>query len=157
MSEATAAPVTATPTLTDAEKLALAGLLRIAIRLDGRVTPEERSTLDAIADELFAVPSEQKFTGNPFRSALTDPEHPGGDAPAQALGALMERAAKEFPDDEAVRGAARAVTRQEAREILYGAVFSIAASDTISNAEWSLLRWLESEWNIAPPDMTEEA
>lgn len=149
-SENATAPVP--PTLTAQEKLVLAGLLRVAIRLDGRVTPEERSTLDAIADELYAAPSEQHFPGNPYRSALSDPETPGPDAPAQSLAALMQRAAEQFPDDETLRAAASGVTRQEAREILFGAVYSVVVADTISTAEGSLLKWLETEWKIPPAD-----
>lgn len=146
-------PTRPPPVLTDDEQLALAGLLRVAVRLDGQFSAAERGALDTIAEELFAEePSPE--SKSPYRGALADASY-AGKSPAKALGTLLDRAARELPDDESVRNAARAVKRPYAREILYGAVYSVVAADTITSPEWMLLNWLEREWDLKATDELE--
>ncbi len=103
------------------EQLALGGLLRLLVRLDGAVTDAERDALDEVGSEL-------------------DPGR---------LEAWLERAARELEDDSAVEDAARTVVRREARELIYSALLFVASSDTVSPPEAALLDWLEKQWKLA--------
>ncbi len=115
------------------ELLALAGLVRLMIRLDGRFTPEERRALSFVA------------------SAVAQPAD-GGDG-SQRLGperwaAWIEHTVRTLPDDGSIRDAALAVTRQPARDAIHALLTRIASADFAEGGEQGLLRWLAREWNI---------
>ena len=84
--------------------------------------------------------------GGPYRAQAIEDEEAKPDAPA--LWDLIERSQESLPDEDAIRAAAKAVTRQEARDAIYGALFEVAASDVIEKSEWPILEWLEQEWNV---------
>jgi hypothetical protein len=120
------------------EQLALGGLLRTLIRMDGQYTPAENEALEDVLQEVLAEPQ-----GFAFRSPDTS------QTPQTSLvWELLGRAARELPDEDSVRRAALAVTRPEARETIYSAVFTVAAADTIVDPEWRLLEWLKEIWQI---------
>ena len=115
-------------TLTDSERLTFGALLRTLIRLDGYTTPEEQAVVHSVVGDLIQTP-------------------PGVDV-ADVLATLLERSAQLYKDDEAVRAAAEQVTRPEARDAIYGALYEISAAGTITLGESSLLDWLAARWNI---------
>jgi hypothetical protein len=124
--------------LTPAEVLTLGALIRKLIGIDGRFTDEERQAIRRAAD------------------TITEDD---GEA-AKPMGAFaffekIEAAGKAYPDDPDVRAAAIKITRQEAREVLHGILFDIAASDGISKREGDLLQWLETTWALGPEQPVE--
>lgn len=122
-------------TLTDGECVALCGALRRMMLADRYASGPEREALFAIVAELA-----------PSVGAL-GAAVPG--SPEEAAAPWIERAARELPDDDAVRTALTRVTRPEARSLIYDALFSLAASDTVSDAEQGQLDELADAWGIA--------
>ena len=118
-----------TEPLTETERLTFGALLRTLIRLDGFTTPEEQTAVYRVAAELL-------------------PETPAASIP-DVLAALFERSAERYQDDESVRAAAEAITRTEARDAIYGALYEVSAAGTITRAESSLLEWLAARWEIS--------
>jgi hypothetical protein len=106
--------------LTDGEQLALAALLRLLVRLDGQFSDAEQEALGEIALDF----GEKRFWK------------------------VMEDAAQNAPDGDAIRTLARGITRQPARDLIYGLVLGVAMSDVIQGGESTLLEWLRSEWKI---------
>lgn len=98
------------------EGLALGGLIRILIRLDGSFSEEEEQRLGEVADEV-------------------------GDR--DELWGWIERSAKELSDDEMVRDKALAVKRPGARSLIRHVLESIAQAGTITLGEQKLLDWLD--------------
>jgi hypothetical protein len=125
--------------LSDAESLALGGLLRLMIRIDGSFSQAEEEVLGELAEEL----SRQGSDGATYRGQAVVQADP------QAIYTIIDRAGRALENDDAIREAARAVTRPEAREIIYGALFAVATADTISTGEGALLTWLEETWELA--------
>jgi hypothetical protein len=138
--------------LTPDELLAFGGLALWLIRADGQLSEAEGQALEAAAADLFGDETPQATDG-PYRTSPVDADDDApDDAPKEnEVLAVLERAQLALPDEEAVRRAARAVTRQEARELIYAVLFDVAASDTISKSEWPLLQWLTTEWNVGEP------
>jgi uncharacterized tellurite resistance protein B-like protein len=93
------------------ELLTLAGLLRLLVRLDGMASAAELAAIDALAVEL----GRERFN------------------------ALIRRAANELPRDEDVEQAALRIDNPDARELIFTALFEIAAADSILQQESSLL------------------
>lgn len=108
--------------LDDRELLALAGLLRVLVRLDGMASAAELAALDAIGDEL------------------------GRDK----LDSLIRRAAAELESTADVERIALEVENPGSRELIYGALFDVAASDSILQPESYLLDWLREHWHLNP-------
>ena len=155
--------------LTDSELLCFCGLVRLLVRLDGQITFEERQAIEQIGPEMAVLPNPieapyrdnpntddgvdlRRPIGAPYRSAAPDrgavPICAPGGRPTARFWDTMDQAAKVFRDDESVRRAALGVTRQEARQEIYVAVYDLAVCDTISKPEWSLLDWLSSQWDV---------
>jgi hypothetical protein len=115
-------------TLTDldpSEKLALAGLLRLAVKL-GHDAEEEADRVAHIAAQL---------------------------GPDQ-LRALVDRAAEVIDDDEtAFKAHMRAVTRPEAQELIYGTVYESAILGSLEPAERELLDWVAELWRLPVRDV----
>jgi hypothetical protein len=138
-----------TDPLTETERLTFGALLRTLIRLDGFTTPEEQTAVYRVAAELlpeFTTPKGQTAVYRVAAGLL--PETPEADI-RDALAALFERAAERYQDDESVRAAAEAITRTEARDAIYGALYEVSAAGTITLPESSLLDWLAARWEIA--------
>jgi hypothetical protein len=137
-----AAPIT----LKDHEKLALCGLARVLMRCDGGVSQEELDTLSELLDDLFST---QGASGAPYRDASEQ------SAAGTDVGAWLERADVELPDDASVRDAASAIERPEAQKLLLDALFCVAAADTVSDPEWAILDWLADLWGQPRPERDE--
>ena len=102
------------------ERLALVALVGSAIGGDGEVSEDERLQIDRIA-AVF------------------------GD---EAYQQLAEEADERLPDEEALKTFLATIQRQEARELVYGAVLDAALPDVVDQHESSLLGWLATEWNV---------
>lgn len=132
--------------LTNEELAAFAGIVRCLVRLDGKFTEAEAAAIDDVANDLLA-----SAPGNaPYREEPEDTRKRGVQSSAE-LWALIDRAGEDLEDDAAVRRLAVGVTRPEARELIYEALFAVAASDVIEKEEWPLLDWLAKEWKIQRP------
>lgn len=106
--------------LTDDERLALSGLLRFIIAADGRFSPEEAATLGRRSAEL------------------------GG----AEVYRLLADAQRVFADEDSVRIAAKAVTRENVRAFMYQLLAELAHADGMSAEESSLLGWLRVTWHL---------
>jgi hypothetical protein len=125
------------------ELLAFAGLARVLIRADGTFSAEEAAALEQVAEDLLAP----KAAESPYRQEGQPPADP------DAIWNLLDRAATELRDEEAVKQAAQAVVRPEARGAIYDALFHIASSDVVTGDEWPILDWLAAAWAVEiPPD-----
>lgn len=126
--------------LTSDEQLALAGLLRLLVRLDGEFSEDEEVAITAAASRIGTA-------------RATDDGAYRDESPTEALGAdafwkLIDRAAIELPDDEAIRRAAIGVERPAAREAIHAVLYDVASADAVAPAELSLLDWLANEWKL---------
>ncbi len=114
--------VTRLDDLEDHEQLALGGLIRVLIRLDGSFSEEEEAHLERVAAEIGTT------------------EH---------LWRVISRSAQEHANDDAIRAAAKGVLRPEARRLIRSALEGIARADTIEPSEQKLLDWLDVTWQLA--------
>jgi hypothetical protein len=131
--------------LSDSEKLAFAGLVRVLIRLSGDFTPDEREAVGLVGAQFFL----RDGAASAYRTSSDDTPDAAQVAVAiDEMWALVDRAGETFADDDAVQEAALGVERQEAREAMYTALAEIARTDTISVAEMGMLDWLKSAWNV---------
>ncbi len=103
------------------DQLALAALLRMLVRLDGRFTDAEQESLQDLALSM----GERRFW------------------------AVMDDAAQRLPDDDSIRECALGVTDKDAREMIFVALLRVAESDVIQPREAGLLDWLREQWKIA--------
>jgi hypothetical protein len=60
-------------------------------------------------------------------------------------------AAAALADDEAIMNAARAVTRPEAREAIFGVLYEMAIPDTIDPSEVAILEHVAALWGLEAP------
>jgi hypothetical protein len=116
------------------EQIALAGLLEFVVLASGHVTEDEQNEIDAIVDALGE---------DEYRSAV-------------------EEVDRRFEDVQAMREFLSTITRQEAREVIYGTVMGAAMADSVEGRESALLEWLAAEWKIevtyeSPPGAEEPA
>jgi hypothetical protein len=129
--------------LKEHEQLALIGLLRFVVRLDGHTSPEELESLQSALRGLYMPQVDEPTT--PYRVGAALPQ-----SVEDQIAALEARADKKFFDDDSVRRAALTITRPEAREIIFAAVADLAASDGIALQEGWLLDWLADVWELEP-------
>lgn len=118
--------------LTPSEMLALAGLLRKLVRIDGRFSEAERNAIARVG------------------AAVSESDDASATKPigAEALFQRIEDASEAYPDDQTLRAAALAVSRPEARNAIHAILFDVAASDAIGQGEADLLDWLEEKWEL---------
>ena len=102
------------------ERTALVGLMREVVMSDANLTDDE---LDEVADIVDAF---------------------GEEGYQAALDAFEAR----FSDEDAFRRFLATITRQEARELIYGTVLQGAAADAIEGGESELLTWLADIWKV---------
>ncbi len=102
------------------EQIALAALLEFVVLASGHVTEDEEREIDALVEEL------------------------GDDIYRKA----MEEVDRRFQDEEAVKKFLRTITRQEARELIYGAVIEAAMTDRMEGRESDMLDWVAREWQV---------
>jgi hypothetical protein len=110
------------------ERLALVALVRTAALADHAVSEQEE---EALADLVDA------FGEDAYREAF-------------------EAADNRFGNQVELESFLRSISRQEARELIYGTVLDLTMADAITGAELPLLRWLAGAWNVEstfePPD-----
>lgn len=107
--------------LNDNEVAALVALLRTVVMASGHVSSEEAESLESVIDAV------------------------GEDTYGRALplveGALADEATlRSFLVDK--------ITRQDARDLIFGTVLEAAMVDTIEAHEAPLMSWLAKAWNI---------
>jgi hypothetical protein len=102
------------------ERTALVGLVREVVMADGNLSEDELDEVGEIVDA-FGEQGYQK-----------------------ALDSFEAR----FSDEDSFRRFLSGITRQEARELIYGTVLQGAAADAIEGGESELLSWLADTWKI---------
>ncbi|HEY4187571.1 MAG TPA: hypothetical protein VGP07_21015 [Polyangia bacterium] len=106
--------------LNDDETTALVGLVKAVVLADGKVTPDEMEEVD----EIVAALGEESYQRH------------------------LDLFESRFPDEESFQKFLKTITRQDARDLIYGTVLSGAAADAIEGGESELLSWLATAWNI---------
>jgi len=106
--------------LSEQERMALGGLIRLMIRSDGDFSEEEEARIDAIG-ELRA----------------------GGRA---EMWKLISASAQALPDEKSTRAAASEVARSDAQATILAVLTSIAEEGGITTTEKTLLEWLRGVW-----------
>ncbi len=107
--------------LTQDERVALAALIEAVVESDGTASDDELKALQRVIDGV------------------------GEDAYAEATDAADER----FQDEAELKAFLPSITRQEARELIYGAVLDAALPEAMGTHESSLLDWLGKAWSIS--------
>jgi len=102
------------------ERTALVGLMREVVMSDANLSDDE---IDEVAEIVDAF---------------------GEEGYQAALDAFEAR----FSDEDSFRRFLATITRQEARELIYGTVLQGAAADAIEGGESELLTWLADTWKI---------
>jgi aminopeptidase N len=102
------------------EKVALAALLEFVVLASGTVTEDEEREIDALVEEL------------------------GEDTYRKA----MEEVDRRFQDEESVKTFLKTITRQEARDLIYGTVIEAAMTDRVEGHESKMLEWVANEWKV---------
>ena len=106
--------------LSPSDQLALAALLRLLVRLDGKFSQEEQSALEEIA----LVYGEKTFWQ------------------------MMDEAGRKLPDEDSIKRQALVVTEPGARELIFGCILGVAQADSVQGREQGLLEWLRAEWQL---------
>lgn len=106
--------------LTQDERVALAALIEAVVESDGTASDDELTALQRVIDAV------------------------GADAYAEAVEAADER----FQDEAELKAFLPSIDRQEARELIYGAVLDAAIPEAMGTHESTLLEWLATAWNI---------
>jgi uncharacterized tellurite resistance protein B-like protein len=102
------------------EQLALTGLLEYVVLASGHVTQDEQAEIDTIVDAIGE---------DNYRVAV-------------------EEVDRRFPDEATLKNFLTGVTRQEAREVIYGTLIEAAMADTVEGRESDLLTWLAATWQV---------
>jgi uncharacterized tellurite resistance protein B-like protein len=107
------------------ELVVLAGALREMMKADGVVSDGELKKVASIARRLGI--GEREWAG------------------------YWDTAIRTLPNLDAVMTRARDLERAEAREALYELLYEIAQDETIVDAEWDILEWLDEAWRSKRP------
>jgi hypothetical protein len=102
------------------ERIALVGLVREVVLADAQISEDERDEVAEIVDAF------------------------GEDGYQAAVDSFDGR----FSDEESFRRFLTTISRQDARELIYGTVLQGAAADAIEGGESELLSWLADVWKI---------
>lgn len=106
--------------LTHDEQLALVALTELAVISDRNITANEVDKVDEIVEAL----GEDVFQR------------------------LADEAENRFADRGHLKAFLATITRQDARDIIYGAVLSESLADTIPHEQAQFLDWLAAEWKV---------
>ncbi len=106
--------------MVDAEKRALAALVRVMVGVDGEYSAAESAGLAKTADYL----GEEEFWQ------------------------LLNEVGHQHLDEGVLEDWSRTVERPEAREAIYGILFGIAAAGSIVDDEGKMLDWLAETWEL---------
>ena len=66
-----------------------------------------------------------------------------------AYAEAADEAAERFHDEAELKAFLPSITRQEARELIYGAVLQAALPDAMGAHESAILNWLGTAWGVA--------
>jgi len=102
------------------EKLALVALLKRLVSEDGAVSEEEVDAIGAVSASLGA----------------------------EEYRRIIDEADARLQGDAEMRAFLESITRQEARETIYGLAFEAAASEALQGPEAEMLDWLAEAWGI---------
>ena len=102
------------------EQLALVALTELAVISDRNITANEVDKVDEIVEAL----GEDVFQK------------------------LADEAENRFADRQDLRAYLAGITRQDARDLIYGTVLSESLADTIPHEQAQFLDWLAAEWKI---------
>ncbi len=105
--------------LTDTERLAVGGLLRLMIRADGDFSEQEEEKVNALGDEL------------------------GG---REQLWRAISDSAQTFKTDQDIRAAGLGIQRPEVRTLTLKLLRQVALSDSMSPGEEGILSALSAAW-----------
>jgi uncharacterized tellurite resistance protein B-like protein len=106
--------------LSKMELLALVGLMESVLMADNFLSDDEEAQVHALIAEVGAERYEE----------------------------LIDEFDAEYGDEMDFRSLLESVTRQEARELLYGTILSVANANTLMGQSSDLLAWLMDEWEI---------
>jgi uncharacterized membrane protein YebE (DUF533 family) len=102
------------------ERTALVALVEYMVEANGNVTDEEAERIDSIV---------QAFGADVYRTTVQE---------------VTDR----FPDELSLRAFLTTISREQARETIYGTTLSVAVCDAMRPEERDLLFWLAQEWGI---------
>ncbi|MBC8133782.1 MAG: hypothetical protein H7X95_12430 [Deltaproteobacteria bacterium] len=102
------------------ERGALVALTKAVILSDQKVSDDEQEAVAQISSALGE---------DSYRSLLD----------------IMDR---QMPDEESLKSFLLTITRQHARELIYGVVLEAATAGGVGGDEPELLSWLEKNWNL---------
>jgi hypothetical protein len=102
------------------ERLALVGLMESVATADLRTSADEAEEVGEVA---------AAFGEDAYRACLDESE-------------------RRFRDEASLQAFLQTIARQEARELIFGYAFDLAASDAVGRSETAILDWLALEWNI---------
>ncbi len=102
------------------ERVALVALIKSVALADRAVSDEEQDSLADVVDELGE---------DSYRAA-------------------MDTSDAKFASEADLKTFLHTITRQEAREIIYGTVFDLALSDSVASDESPLLDWVAKTWKV---------
>jgi hypothetical protein len=106
------------------------------------LTREERVALAALLD--LVVESNAIVSDDELKEVRRVVDGVGEAEYAEAAGEADER----FRDEADLKAFLPSITRQEARELIYGAVLETALPDAMGEHESTMLDWLGKEWGI---------
>lgn len=107
--------------LTREERVALAALLELVVESNATVSDDELKKVKHVVDTV-------------------------GDL---AYAEAADEAAARFRDEAELKAFLPSITRQEAREVIYGAVLEAALPDAMGAHESAMLNWLGKAWGVA--------
>jgi hypothetical protein len=107
--------------LTREERVALAALLELVVESNATVSDDELKEVQHVVNAVGDV----------------------------AYAEAADEAAARFRDEADLKAFLPSINRQEARELIYGAVLEAALPDTMGAHESAMLNWLGKEWGIA--------
>jgi hypothetical protein len=110
--------------LTRDEVVLLAAGLRLMMMADGELSPEENEFVTRLGTRLG-------YSAHGWDLVWTD-------------------ATRTYPSGDRVRDALSAVEQPRTREALYFYLYQLAEEDSIVDAEWDLLEWLDETWYNRP-------
>ena len=102
------------------ERTALIGLVQMVLFSDSDVSREEKAHLDELIDAF------------------------GEDGYQRALDTFEQR----FPDEDTFRAFLRTITRQDARDLIFGTVLEAAGAEAVEDREAEILDWLAKTWHV---------
>jgi hypothetical protein len=106
--------------LSHEERLALVALLEVVLESDRTVSDGEVADIDDVVGELGREEYER----------------------------LVAEVDRRFPTEDELKAFLPSITRQDARELIYGTVLDTAIEDAVDARESAILDWLSTLWNV---------